>query len=234
MTTDLRPLLLPIRDQGREGACSGFAASAVFAALWRVKHGSALPEWPSPAYLYAKSRMRWGTFPADTGASLYQEFDTLKSCGVCPESMMPYQDWHPAAPVPSGCDEAAAAFRIASFERLVTNDVVSIKQLLSASVVMAFAMPIVPSFMWAFDHRWDGLIPMPDGKETPIGNHALVLCGNDDETGHWVVANSWGTGVGDAKHTNSYPSGPLNLGGFCYLPYGYEKFFTTIYAGHLA
>jgi hypothetical protein len=110
-SVDLRNLCPPMRAQGKEEACSGFATAAFREASYVAKTGVLLPDYLSPAYLYGWTRINDGTFPNDSGASLAGEFTVLQQRGVCPESYLPYDTDPTEGPNPVA-DTTAHPFRI--------------------------------------------------------------------------------------------------------------------------
>jgi C1A family cysteine protease len=52
-----------------------------------------------------------------------------------------------------------------------------------------------------------GWVPMPGADEAPIGGHAVMAVGYDDDDTVFICRNSWGPGWGDA--------------GYFYMPYAY-------------
>jgi hypothetical protein len=56
-SVDLRQLCPPIRDQGKEESCSGFATAAFRETSYVAKTNVLLPYYLSPAYLYAWTRI---------------------------------------------------------------------------------------------------------------------------------------------------------------------------------
>src|SRR5258707_6133803 len=109
-SVDLRNLCPPIRAQGKEEGCSGFATAAFREASYVAKTGVLLPDYLSPAYLYGWTRINDGTFPKESGASLAGEFIVLQQRGVCPVSYLLY-DTDPAQRHYSVADTAAHPFR---------------------------------------------------------------------------------------------------------------------------
>ena len=110
-SVDLRKLCAPIRDQGKEESCSGFATAAFRETSYVAKTGVLLSYYLSPAYLYGWTRINDGTFPKDAGASLASEFAVLQQRGVCPESYLPYNTDPAEGPNPVA-DTAAQPFRL--------------------------------------------------------------------------------------------------------------------------
>jgi C1A family cysteine protease len=200
---DLRGIMLPVRDQGQEGCCSGFSSAAFREALYRQQNGVFAPcGYLSPAYLYGRTRMAEGTFPADAGATLVDEFMTLYNYGVCPEESLPYNQNPAEAPTPA-CDVAAQPFRIPAPLGVPVSDPVFLKTALARNLPVAFGMPVYQSFESTGS---SGLVAIPDkSRETLLGGHAMLAVGYDDARGVVIVRNSWGSSWGD--------------GGYCYMPY---------------
>jgi hypothetical protein len=212
-SVDLRRLCLPVRDQGQEGACSGFSASA-----WReVSHaaaaGSPLPGWLSPAYLYARTRIEEGTFPQDAGGSIADEFFILQNFGVCPDSVLLYTGDPTEGPTPVS-DVAAVPFRLAP-PLQVTIEEIAVKSALANSQAVSIGFTVYESFETP---DASGVVPLPNtAREQMLGGHGVLVVGYDDAAQHWIVRNSWGAGWGD--------------GGYVYMPYGYETLWNEAWTG---
>ena len=78
-SVDLRSKLLPVKDQGQEGDCTGQGTSCL------VEYNTNSPEWLSAPYLYAKGRQAEGTFPADSGCVIG---DVVSSANAAPFSVL--------------------------------------------------------------------------------------------------------------------------------------------------
>jgi C1A family cysteine protease len=211
---DLRPFLLPPRDQGQEGCCSGFATAALREALHNLaaSSGSAalappasLGPYLSPAYLYARTRMVEGTFPEDSGATIADEMSTLENYGVCLESDLPYTGDASETPTPVA-DVAAAPERISSPACLNSGGAVNVSDIeeqLAVGLPVVFGMPVYSSFESIGP---DGVVPVPDtSSEQLLGGHAMLIAGHRHSAARFIVRNSWSTSFGD--------------GGYIYLPY---------------
>lgn len=214
---DLRNLCLVIRDQGEEGACIGFATAAFRELSHAVAAGTPLSEYLSPAYLYAHTRIGDGTFPADSGASIADEFSVLQNFGVCPESFMPYTADPTTVPTPTG-DTAALAFRLKQPIQVDITNPAILKSVLASNQSITIGFMVYQSFETP-DTK--GLLPIPDSSiEKFLGGHGVLICGYDDGKKWWIVRNQWGTDWGDA--------------GYCYMPYGYEAVWTEAWTGEPA
>ncbi len=212
-SADLRNLCLPIRDQGSEGACSGFSASAFREVSHAAATGSLLTDYLAPAYLYGRTRIYDGTFPADSGASITDEFYVLQNYGVCPEAMLPYQANPNETPTPAD-DLAAAPFRLAQPVQ-VTIDPQDLKSVLASKQAICIGFTVYASFE---NTGADGVVPMPNTATEPIeGGHGVLVVGYDDANKWWIVRNQWGADWG--------------ANGYCFMPYGYEALWTEAWTG---
>ena len=208
---DLRPHLLPVRDQGQEGCCSGFATAALQECLTNVALAPLTPMntqdaatqdalWLSPAYLYARTRIAEGTFPRDAGARIVDELMTLFNYGTCPESMLPYNgDPTIGSPTPE-LDAAAARFKSLAPTGVNMTNPIAIETALAKKQPIAFGMPVTASFEKTGS---DGMVPAPGGAL--LGGHAMLCVGYDRAKQLLTIRNSWSAKWGD--------------GGYCYMPY---------------
>lgn len=206
-TVDLRSLCLPIRDQGDEGACSGFATAAFNEVRLLAVN------YHSPAYLYARTRMVEGTFPQDAGASIADEFATLQNYGVCAEADLPYNQNPSEAPTPQDDVQALPNRLIQPWQ--VPIDPTHIKSVLAGGQVITIGFTVYQSFE---NTGSDGVVPMPDtNSEQVMGGHGVCVVGYDDARRVWIVRNQWNVTWGDK--------------GYCYMPYGYEKHWVEAWTG---
>ncbi len=98
----------------------------------------------------------------------------------------------------------AKKFRISQGWQRVSS-VHAMRKMLSEGKPVVFAMMI-------HDNMWSaqgGLIPMPTATSEPVGGHAIVAVGYDNQKRHFIIRNSWGTEWGDK--------------GYGYLPYDYFR-----------
>jgi phospholipase C len=208
---DLRYLCLPVRNQGAEGACSGFSTASFCEALHALSCGSLLPDYLAPAYIYARTRTQDGTFPQDSGASLADEFMVLQNFGICPEPFMPYTG-NPAEPVAPKCDAAALPFRTQPIQ--VDRQIDVLKSVLASKKTISIGLMVFESFE---NPDSKGFVKLPEvSSEKFLGGHAVLLCGYDNASGCWIVRNQWGNQWG--------------IGGYCYMPFGYETHWTEAWS----
>lgn len=205
---DMRNWCSPVRDQGQQGSCTGFAITAL-REFWEIKQGKPNP-WVelSPAYEYYQERKLEGTVnDCEAGAMIRDGFKVLKKTGVCPEADDAYSDQN--CPAPSGqANNDATQFKISAFHRITTLS--GLKQALAGGNGCVLGIQVYASF----ESPQNGHIPMPQPGEQLLGGHALFCCGYQDDPqydggGYLIVKNSWGTGFGDQ--------------GYIYLPYAYVR-----------
>ena len=201
-TFDLRSYQMAPRDQLQLGCCTGFASAGFREGLHAAKTEEAMPGYLSPAFLYAKTRMKEGTFPRDSGASIADEMWSLTQFGVCPESFLPYTGIASEAPTPS-CDVAATPYRISNPVPVDCTDVNGIKSVLANKQPIVIAFTVYQSFETP---DANGVVPLPDPTENTMGGHGVLVVGYN-EVG-WIIRNSWGTNWG--------------IHGYCIQPYDYE------------
>lgn len=200
-----------VRDQGQEGACTGFGITA--AVMSKLKAAGGFAQL-SPAYEYFEERVIEGDTNQDAGAMIA---DGLKVAakGICPESDMPYVVGRYAlAPSPQAV--ADATYRIARYSRCLTLQ--SARTAIAKAAVPAgsgaglvIGILVYPSF----EQSPDGDVPMPQRGESILGGHCLYLDEQQVDTsslslpgaatkprwagGGWFGGqNSWSAGWGAA------------------------------------
>lgn len=201
-SVDLRQFCKPVRDQGQEGACSGFAEGA-FVETMLGAVGRPVQDYLSPAYIYAKARMAEGTFPQDSGAMLADGMGCLQAYGICLEADLPYSANPAEAPTPKA-EQDAIAFRVGLPCQVDWSDARNVKAVLAASRPVAIGFSVYESFEEFTGN--DGKVVLAENEGEFLGGHAVLVVGYD--AFGWIVRNSWGAGWG--------------ADGYCFMPYGYE------------
>jgi C1A family cysteine protease len=69
------------------------------------------------------------------------------------------------------------------------------KGCLASGYPFVFGFTVYSSFEGAKVAQ-SGIVPMPGSAEKPIGGHAVLAVGYDDDTREFLVRNSWGPGWG--------------------------------------
>ncbi len=208
--------LCTIRDQGPEGACTGFGETGQYQVARAV---AGLPPKGllfSPQFLYFLEGQREGHPGQDTGAVPTDGLAILEHIGVAPESLDPYVPGR-IAPPSARALAAAAGYRIKSWSAVSRVAPASPRAaLLPVLRLLAQRKPInvAISVYQSFENAPNGVIPMPGPDETLLGGHDLYLVGYKDDPafpggGYVKAANSWGTTWGQ--------------GGFALIPYAFAS-----------
>jgi C1A family cysteine protease len=213
---DLRSQCPAVYDQGRIGSCT---ANAIAGALEfeMMKQGEEAFT-PSRLFIYYNERAMEGTIGSDAGAMMRDGIKSVGKQGDCPESQWPYDDT-PADPAtnhfPHGakaatrpsktCYREALKHKALSYQSVAQN-LADMKGCLSEGYPFVFGFTVFPSFE-SQEVANTGNVPMPGPGEAPIGGHAVMAVGFDDEDALFIVRNSWGSSWGDA--------------GYFYMPYAY-------------
>jgi hypothetical protein len=209
----------PVRDQGQEGSCTGFALAYKMRALRNIA-GLGDVEF-SPAFIYYEERLKEGDPTQDAGAYPPDGLAILQTLGCAPEKDEPYVPGQYNVPPPEKALADANRYRLGKWWAVVRGAngpepgqaraaILPILQLLAAKVPVNLAVLVHQSFELAPGGR----IPMPGPQATDplLGGHDLEACGYKDDPsapgGGWVFGpNSWGSGWGD--------------NGYFWLPYDY-------------
>ncbi len=197
-SVDLREWFLAAEDQGKQGACSAFAVTAMMEYMLRRSKGEAVDL--SPAYLYWQTRQLRGQAHGDTGATLYDAITAAAEKGVALEALCPYNPRKVASQPSETADSDAAERKVAkacNVER--TPD--AIKQALASGYPVGVSLKV--SKKMGEDTAY---ISLP-GPNEATGYHAMVVVGYSEKGRFFIVRNSWGTSFGDK--------------GYCYIPYRY-------------
>jgi C1A family cysteine protease len=203
---DLREKCPKVYDQGRIGSCT---ANAIVAAFQFCLGKQGMQDFlPSRLFVYYNERVITGTVLVDSGAHLRDGIKTVAKLGVCEEMDWAYDDT-PADPrsglfplgsraaskPPERCYRAARTNLVAAYRRL-PRSLAQYRGCLAAGYPFVFGFSVYASFESA-EVRATGTVPMPQPAETLVGGHAVLAVGYDDETGRFIVRNSWGDDWGD-------------------------------------
>jgi C1A family cysteine protease len=208
LAVDLRKWCSPVRDQGQQGSCTGFALTAL-REFWEIRTGKPAPFVQlSPAFVYYyERRIEHTVNDCDAGAAIRDGLKVLRAVGAAPEEDDPYSDQDCPAPSQEAANDAQQ-FKIQVYYRLTT--LTGLQQALAAGRGCVLGIRVYASF----EEPQDGHIPMPQPGEELLGGHALFCCGYKDDLnsaggGYLIVKNSWSTDFGDQ--------------GYIYLPYAYVR-----------
>jgi C1A family cysteine protease len=194
---DLRPQCPPVYDQGELGSCT---ANGIAGAIEFIK-----PDiMPSRLFIYYNERVMENDVSQDGGAQIHDGISSIHTQGVCDETSWPYDINQFAVKPTDDCYTSALTDVISDYSSLETLQ--DIKQSLAAGYPVVFGMTVYESFENP-DVKSTGMVPMPSENEEIVGGHCMLIVGYDDETGWFIVRNSWSSSWG--------------LSGYCMIPYSY-------------
>ena len=214
-SVDLRSGCIPVMDQLSLGSCTACAADAL-CGYRLLKEGHPLFQG-SRLTTYYFTRLAEGTPNEDSGAEIRDTIKTIADYGLADEKLWPYDISKFTIKPPQNVIADAAQRKAITYIRIdqdgmVSADVINaMKQQLAAGNTMEFGTYCYQSI---FSTGSDGMIPVPKKNESPVGGHAMMICGYDNSKKAFLLQNSWGKSFG--------------IDGFGYLPFSY---FETGYQG---
>ncbi len=220
---DLREYFPAVGRQDTINSCTAFTAAALLGYFERRAFNRLFQ--PSPLFLYKVERNLLHQ-TGDRGAFLRIAMKALRAFGAPPESEWPYDIRYYDVEPPAYVYAYAANYKTTAYYRLDPPNtprealLAAIHSSLAREIPVMFGFVLYPSSAQSYNSgSGRGEIPFPEAGERPVGLHALVACGYDDEkivvnlsggsvtTGALRVRNSWGPEWGD--------------GGYGWLPYDY-------------
>jgi hypothetical protein len=180
-TLDLRKSLLPVRDQGAQGAC--FACSC--AVMKEYQDATTVPL--SAQYFYNQRTNLFDQDPTnDEGMFPRDALKVLRTQGMCLQNTYPYGSTHS---IPTHAHEEARAHRIGSFVRVNTVHELRRSLFYHGPAIICFPVYNYTKQLWR---------PNIEGEHRG-GGHAMVVVGYDSDGFH--VQNSWGPQWADNGYT---------------------------------
>jgi len=199
---DYTPKVSPVRDQGDEGTCVGFA-TAVGMKEYQEKIDYGKLVVLSPRFIYNEARKIDG-IKGEEGTTIRAAMKALKKEGICQEKFWPYVPHRKTLPKP-GAITNAKKFRVLAYARIL--DLNELRMSLVTKGPCVIGIEVFDGMM----ETKSGIVPMPKRGESPLGGHAICPVGYDDIKKLVKFKNSWSTGWGDK--------------GFGFLHYAYiEKY----------
>lgn len=204
-TVDRSSEMSPVKNQGYAGTCVGFATAAV--KEWQEtqeyinekKRGSK-HERESGTYDLSEAWIYWNCkkidpWPGESGTNIRSAMKVLRKIGVPSEKAWPYTDDESNPGKPTPWSKMTARWKkIKSYYKIQ-----NIEDLL---VHLANTGPVITGMLLYQDFYYpesDGFVPLPSSNESPIGAHAVAICGYIKEKDHnkLIIKNSWGPNWGD-------------------------------------
>ena len=195
---DLRRPWWEIRNQGRTGACVGFAAADVLRWHYTLNDMMQETERPSPRFLWMANKetddiTRYPTtFIESAGTSTKLSLSIAQKYGCVPERMLPITGQLSNLPV-SVFFSIAAQFRITAYYNLGKN-------LNEWRSWIAHVGPVLTrlevDLTWKNATATDGELEAYQAPTQAMGGHAVCLVGYTPD--YFIVRNSWGATWGDA------------------------------------
>ncbi|MDP2940266.1 MAG: C1 family peptidase [Candidatus Omnitrophota bacterium] len=194
---DWAPKMSPVRDQGEEGVCVGFAT------VTGMKEYQELLDYQklvilSPRFLYSECK-KIDDMPELEGTTIRAAMQALENKGVCRENYWPYQP-HQKNKAKPGAVKDAKKFCIITYARIL-----NLNELRMSVATKGPAVLGVQVFKGMLKTK-SGIVPLPKKGERSLGGHAIAACGYDDEKELVKFKNSWGK---------------WGEKGYGYLPYAY-------------
>lgn len=183
---DYRQAAVPILDQGREGACTGFGLASVVHYLLRTRHRVPATQDISPHMLYDLAR-RYDEWPGEDydGSSCRGAMKGWHKHGVCELGL--WRKSH-GGTLSAAVASNAAQHPLGAYFRVNHRDLVAMHAAIT-EVGILYASCTVHSGWDAVGK--DGRIRFADDS---LGGHAFAIVAYD-ERGFWLQ-NSWGKGWG--------------------------------------
>jgi C1A family cysteine protease len=188
----------PVRDQGDEGVCVGFAAvSGMKEYQERLDYQKFVKL--SPRFVYSESKKIDG-MPDEEGTTIRTAMRVLKTRGVCQEKFWPYAAHQ--TDKPKRCvNPDAKRFRVLTYARILNFE--ELRMSLATKGPCVIGVEVFNGMM----KTKTGVVPMPRKGEETLGGHAICCVGYEDRKKVVKFKNSWSIQWGEK--------------GFGYLPYAY-------------
>jgi len=188
-SVDLRPLFLPVYDQGRTGSC---VAQATAAAHWFCNKQQAQEAFdPSRLFIYYEARHLERREKYDAGCMIRDAIKVLAKNGVCPEADWPFLIKNVCVHPPHSVYPDALNEQALEYYRL-SNGLMAMRQCLADGFPFVTGISLYASFQSAAVAK-SGVVSMPIKGERFVGGHAVLVVGYNDPMEVFIVRNSWGS-----------------------------------------
>jgi len=173
----------PVRDQGEEGVCVGFAIATGMKEYQEFLDYEKLVEL-SPRFIYTEAKKIDGA-PGLEGTTIRAAMQVLKKKGVCQEKFWPYKPYQEDRPK-EGAAVNAKKFCIKTYVRILNLDELRLSLATKGPAVLGIQV-----FKGMLKTN-TGIVPLPKKGERSLGGHAICAVGYDEEKELVKFKNSWG------------------------------------------
>jgi hypothetical protein len=187
-TLDLRPYLLPVKDQGENGDCVAFSVACTKEYQEYVVNDTLTPL--SAWFIYTNANID-APMSCDTGLDITQGFDIIKNMGVSPELHFPTPKTCPKdmpVVISQTALDNAKKYKIYSYNEI--NNINELKTALANFGPCPIGFPVynsTPTF-------WE-----KGPKDILQGGHCVSVVGYTDDS--FIIRNSWGSNWGKDGYT---------------------------------
>jgi C1A family cysteine protease len=194
---DLSQYAGPVLDQGQLGSCTAHGTAGVFE--WLDNKDGRKVEMISRLFQYYNTRALEGTVDSDSGGTIRDAVKAAATSGECPEDTWPYDIAKFAVTPPANCYVTAKTDKALTYWRVRSDP-------FPGATCLVSGFPVVFGFVVyeSFESATDGIIPMPEPGEAPIGGHCVWQMGYSFLAAKYQPArtvkcrNSWGPDWGQA------------------------------------
>ncbi len=218
MAVDLSAYFPPAGNQRRQYSCTAWATAYGLKTFQenfkshRMNAASAAMDANvafSPAFVYDNSRDPQDVNPCKAGAYMSNVLLFIANNGVCKWSVFPYDTSYTSCTVqvPRSAFDAATAHKFINPLQLSSTNIDQVKYHLAQNEPVVL-MACLDSTFKKGGRKAGGLTTFswnPVPGNTQCGYHAMICVGYDDDSGGFLVLNSWGTNWGKR--------------GYCWIPY---------------
>ncbi len=202
---DLRDFFPPAGFQGKQGSCVAFATSYAVQSYYEFQNRKKLfQDWNSlkignsinpkvvfsPAFVY--NSLNKGK---DNGITYFEALSFLVHYGSVPWEYMPYSPQNFTQKPDPKLYEIAKQYSIQEFKRVRFQNLEELKTFLANKEPILTGVIIYSNL---HDLKANEIYSSHSGK--PLGGHAIVLVGYDDEKKAFLFLNSWGTNWADGGY----------------------------------
>jgi C1A family cysteine protease len=191
---DLTAQCPPVYDQGQLGSCTANSIGGAFE-FELLKQG--LQDFmPSRLFIYYNERVIENTVNNDNGAQIRDGIKSVSKQGVCSETLWPYIISEFAVKPYQSCYTAALSNIATSYHR-VSRNINQMKGCIADGYPFVIGFTVYSGFE-SPEVAKTGKLNLPTNVESVVGGHAVLVVGYDDnnDTGRFIVRNSWGPGWG--------------------------------------